>query len=53
MACSRTRYQFASSTTTTRYQVFAHQFSGSTSHTIRIVTEGSGRVDVDAFAVLR
>ena len=46
-------YQFASSTTTTRYQVFAHQFSGSTSHTIRIVTEGSGRVDVDAFAVLR
>jgi CSLREA domain-containing protein len=43
----------ASSTTTTRYQAFVKQFSRSNSHTIRIVTEGSGRVDVDAFAVLR
>ena len=38
---------------TYRVQVAARAMSGSTSHTLRVVTSGPGRVDIDGFAVLR
>ncbi len=38
---------------TYRSQVVAYNFPSSAQHKIRIVTEGDGRVDIDAFAVLR
>lgn len=38
---------------TYRAQVFSKTFASSASHTIRLVLSGGGRVDVDAFAVMR
>jgi hypothetical protein len=40
-------------TTTYRSQAVTWSFPTSAQHKIRIVTEGDGRVDIDAFAVLR
>jgi CSLREA domain-containing protein len=43
----------SASSTAYRSQVVAYTFPSSAQHKIRVVTEGDGRVDIDAFAVLR
>jgi hypothetical protein len=49
----QTTIDLSAATTTYRYVAFSVRWSSLATHRLRVVAVGTGRVDVDAFGVIR